>query len=74
MTFVDYEKRNANLVPKDVSYQASLSLLEMKLTQKKGGISMGDKGRKDKNKHSKQVNKAKNAKNEAKKKKQEKSH
>ncbi len=35
---------------------------------------MGDKGRKDKNKHNKQVNKAKNTKNEAKKKKQEKTH
>ena len=35
---------------------------------------MGDKGRKDKNKHNKQVNKAKNAKNEANKKKQEKTH
>lgn len=30
---------------------------------------MGDKGRKDKNKHDKQLNKAKNAKNEANKKK-----
>lgn len=35
---------------------------------------MGDKGRKDKNKHSKQVDKAKNAKNVAKKKKQEHQH
>jgi len=35
---------------------------------------MGDKGRKDKDKHNKQVNKAKNIKNEASKKKQEKTH
>lgn len=35
---------------------------------------MGDKGRKDKNKHDKQVNKAKNIKNEAKKKKQSHEH
>jgi len=35
---------------------------------------MGDKGRKDKNKHNKQVNKAKNTKIEANKKKQEKTH
>lgn len=35
---------------------------------------MGDKGRKDKNKHDKQANKAKNAKNEANRKKQEKAH
>ena len=42
--------------------------------QEKGGISMGDKGRKDKNKHDKQVDKAKNTKNEANRKKQEKTH
>ena len=41
---------------------------------KKGGVPMGDKGRKDKNKHDKQVNKAKNTQNEANKKKQEKTH
>ena len=35
---------------------------------------MGDKGRKDKDKHNKQVDKAKNTKNEAMKKKQEKIH
>ena len=35
---------------------------------------MGDKGKKDKNKHDKQVNKAKNAQNEANKKKQEKTY
>ena len=35
---------------------------------------MGDKGRKDKNKHDKQVNKAKSIENEAKRKKQEKTH
>ena len=35
---------------------------------------MGDKGRKDKNKHDKQVNKAKDTQNEANKKKQEKAH
>ncbi len=35
---------------------------------------MGDKGRKDKNKHNSQVNKAKNAKDEANRKKQEKTH
>ena len=47
-------------------------LIWKKLTQKEGGASMGDKGRKDKNKHNKQVNIAKNTKNEANKKKQEK--
>ena len=35
---------------------------------------MGDKGRKDKNKHDKQVNKAKDTQNEANRKKQEKTH
>lgn len=35
---------------------------------------MGDKGKKDKDKHSKQVNKEKNAQNEANRKKQEKPH
>ncbi len=35
---------------------------------------MGDKGKKDKIKHEKQVNKAKDTKNKAKKKKQEKTH
>ena len=42
--------------------------------EKKGGAIMGDKGRKDKNKHDKQVDKAKNTKNEANRKKQEKTH
>jgi len=35
---------------------------------------MGDKGKKDKDKHNKQVDKAKCVKNDAKKKKQERSH
>ena len=47
-------------------------LIWKKLTQKEGGVTMGDKGRKDKEKHNKQVNKAKNEKNEANRKKQEK--
>ena len=49
-------------------------LIWKKLTQKEGGVLMGDKGQKDKNKHNKQANKAKNTKNEAKKKKQEKTY
>ena len=47
-------------------------LIWEKLTQKEGGAFMGDKGKKDKNKHNKQVNTAKDTKNEASKKKQEK--
>jgi len=47
-------------------------LIWKKLTQKEGGASMGDKGKKDKNKHNKQVNIAKDTKNEANKAKQEK--
>jgi hypothetical protein len=39
------------------------------ITQKEGGAIMGDKGKKDKDKHNKQVNRAKN---EANRKKQEK--
>ena len=49
------------------------NFIRKKLVLKEGGLPVGDKGQKDKNKHNKQVNKEKNKKNEAKKKKQEKS-
>ena len=44
------------------------------LIGKKEEYAMGDKGRKDKNKHDKQADKAKNEKNEANRKKQEHTH
>ena len=46
-------------------------LIWKKLSQKEEGVTMGDKGRKDKDKHNRQVDRAKK---EANKKKQEKIH